>query len=163
MKNRYHSFFMFFAAVVLLACASPTKFDSQGIDLSITPQRAVAESATLQDAQILWGGVIISSVNLKDASQFEILAYPLTSEQRPDTEKPPVGRFLALQNGYLELSNYAQGRLISIRGTLQGKRSGHIGETEYIYPVLKINQFHLWKKAVASSEPQFHIGLGVMF
>ena len=163
MKKRWHIIFMFFAAVVLLACSTPAKFASNDIDLSITPQRAVAESATLQNVQMLWGGVIISSVNLKDATQFEILAYPLTSEQRPDINQPAVGRFLALQEGYLEITDYAQGRLMTVSGTLQDKRSGRIGETEYIYPVLKINQFHLWKKRMHSNEPQFHFGLGVMF
>ena len=163
MKKRCRIIFMFFATVVLFACATAAKVDSRDIDRSISPQRAVAESVKLQDVRMLWGGVIISSVNLKDATQFEILAYPLTSEQRPDTDKSPVGRFLALHDGYLEISDYAQGRLITVSGRLQDKHSGHIGESEYIYPVLKINQLHLWNKRSHSDEPQFHFGLGVMF
>jgi len=87
----------------------------------------------------------------------------LTSEQRPDTEKPPLGRFLAFQEGYLEASDYAQGCLISISGTQQDKRSGRIGGIKYIYPVLKINQLHLWEKRGDFSEHQFHIGIGIMF
>lgn len=163
MKNISHIVFLLFASVVLAACATTPKFDTSGIDLSISPQQAVAETETLQGVQVLWGGVIITSANLKDVTQFEILAYPLASNQRPDTDKPPQGRFLALHEGYLETSDYAQGRLISLSGTLQDKRSGRIGETEYIYPVLKINQLHLWKKRGDASEPQFHIGIGVMF
>ena len=152
---------MIFASVVLAACATTPKFDASGIDLSISPQQAVAE--TMQGVQVLWGGVIISSANLKDVTQFEVLAYPLDSDQRPDTDKAPLGRFLALQPGYLETSDYAQGRLISVSGTLQDKRGGRIGETEYVYPVVKINQLHLWRKRGEASEPQFHIGIGVMF
>ena len=163
MKNRCHIIFLFFATVVLAACATAPTFDTSGIDLSISPQQAVAESKALQGVQVLWGGVIISSANLKDVTQFEILAYPLSSDQKPDTERDPLGRFLAIQEGYLETSDYAQGRLITITGTLQDKRSGRIGETEYIYPVLNINQLHLWKKRGDASEPQFHIGIGVMF
>jgi len=163
MKNRHHIIILFFAAVVLAACATAPKFDTSGIDLSISPQQAVTESKALQGVQVLWGGVIISSANLKDVTQFEILAYPLSSDKKPDTERDPLGRFLALQEGYLETSDYAQGRLITITGILQDKRKGRIGETEYIYPVLKINQLHLWKKRGDASEPQFHIGIGVMF
>lgn len=154
---------MIIASVILAACATTPKFDASGIDLSISPQQAVAEAETLQGVQVLWGGVIISSANLKDATQFEILAYPLASNQRPDTDKQPLGRFLALQEGYLEASDYAQGRLISVSGMLQDKRSGRIGETEYIYPVLKINQLHLWKRRGDSPDTQFHFGIGVMF
>lgn len=149
--------------MVLLACSTPAKFASNNIDLRITPQQAVAESAILQNAQVLWGGVIISTVNLKDVTQFEILAYPLTSEQRPDINQSPTGRFLALQEGYLEITDYAPGRLMTVSGTLQGQRSGHIGESEYIYPVLNINQLYLWGKRVPRNESQFHFGLGVMF
>ena len=161
MNKKFHIIFVIFASVVLAACATTPKFDASGIDLSISPQQAVAE--TMQGVQVLWGGVIISSANLKDVTQFEVLAYPLDSDQRPDTDKAPLGRFLALQPGYLETSDYAQGRLISVSGTLQDKRGGRIGETEYVYPVVKINQLHLWRKRGEASEPQFHIGIGVMF
>jgi len=163
MKNRRHIIFLFFATVVLAACATAPKFDTNGIDLSISPQQAVAETEALQGVQVLGGGVIISSANLKEVTQFEIRAYPRASNQRPDTDKAPLGRFLARQEGYLEASDYSQGRLITISGTLQDKRSGSIGETEYTYPVLKINQLHLWKKRGDAIEPQFHIGIGVMF
>jgi len=163
MKNQYPVIFMFFGAALLFACSTPEKLDSSGIDISITPQQAVSESVVLQNARVLWGGVILSSVNLKEATQFEILAYPLTSEQRPDSDKPPVGRFLALQAGYLEISRYGQGRLMTISGTLQDKRSGRVGESDYIYPVIQIHQFHLWEKRARSNEPQFHFGLGMQF
>lgn len=163
MKNRYHIIFILFAAMLLFSCAMRGKFPSNGIDLSMTPQRALAESAALQNVLMLWGGVIISSVNLNEATQFEILAYPLTAEQKPDTEQAPVGRFLALQEGYLETADYAQGRLITVLGTLHDKRSGRIGNSNYIYPVLNINQLHLWSKRRQGKEAQFHFGLGVMF
>ena len=163
MKNRCHIVFMLFAAMLLFSCVTRGKFPSNGIDLSMTPQRAVAESAALQNVLMLWGGVIISSVNLNEATQFEILAYPLTAEQKPDTEQTPVGRFLALQEGYLEITDYAQGRLITVLGTLQDKRSGRIGKSDYFYPVLNINQLHLWSKRSQPQEAQFHFGLGVIF
>lgn len=163
MNKRWYVILIFFSCVVLPACTTPAKFAGNNIDLSITPQQVIAESAALQNVQVLWGGVIISSVNLKDATQFEILAYPLTSEQRPDMNRSPMGRFLALQEGYLEITDYAPGRLMTVSGTLQDKRSGHIGENEYIYPVLNIDQLQLWEKRSQRNEPQFHFGLGVMF
>lgn len=163
MKNRYRAIFMFLGMVLLSACSTSEKLDSSGIDLSITPQQAVSESTVLRNTQVLWGGVVVSSINLKDVTQFEILAYPLTSEQRPDTEQPATGRFLALQEGYLEISRYVQGSLMTISGSLQDKRSGRVGESDYIYPVIKIKQFHLWEKRQRVNQPQFHFGLGMQF
>ena len=151
------------AILVLSACATSPKFDVRDVDSSITPKRAIDEIKTLQDVSVLWGGVIIASNNLKDLTQLEILAYPLAINQRPDTEQTPLGRFLAEQDGYLETTDINQGRLITVLGALKDKRIGHIGETEYIYPVVKINQFHLWKKQSDFSEPRIQFGIGVMF
>lgn len=163
MMDIRHIIILLLAAMVLTACATSPKFDTAGIDVSITPQGAVDEIKTLQGVAVLWGGVIIASYNLKDSTQLEILAYPLDINQRPDTEKTPLGRFLAEQDGYLETADFAQGRLLTVRGTLKDKRIGHIGETEYIYPVVKINQLHLWLKQSDFSEPRIQFGIGVIF
>jgi outer membrane lipoprotein len=151
--------FILFTAILLNACATSPKFDIVGIDTTITPQRAVNESQSLQGEPVLWGGVVIVSTNLKDSTQIEILAYPLDSNQRPNREQEPLGRFLAEHAGYLETTDYAQGRLITIKGTLGGQRSGRVGEAEYVYPVVIIMQQHLWSD---SSKSQVQFGFGLM-
>jgi len=148
-----------FIATMLAACATSPKFDTAGIDASVTPKRAVSEMPTLQGALVLWGGVIIVSNNHKDSTQIEILAYPLDSYQKPDREQEPLGRFLAVQAGYLETTDYAAGRLITVRGSLSDKRIGHVGEAEYIYPVVNKTQLHLWS---GSSGSQVQFGFGLM-
>lgn len=162
MKIRY-IITLLFTALTLSACATSPKFDTSDIDASINPKRAVDEIKTLQNIPVLWGGIIIASNNLKDLTQLEILAYPLDINQRPDIEQSPLGRFLANQEGYLETTDFAQGRLITVRGTLKDKQIGRIGESEYVYPVVKINQLHLWKKQSEFSEPRIQFGIGVMF
>ncbi|MCG6201291.1 Slp family lipoprotein [Psychromonas antarctica] len=161
MKTVLHLFFMLLTTLLLFACSTPAMFDSKAVDLTITAQQA-SESKTIQGISVLWGGMIIASTNLQDTTQLEILAYPLASNQRPDTEQAPIGRFIAIYQGYLEKSDYAQGRLITMKGELQGKRSGRIGESEYIYPVLNTTQQHLWKKISPRDPPRFHFGLGLM-
>jgi len=147
---------------VLFACVTPLKFDTREIDINITPQDAVTDIEDLLGKQSLWGGVIIDSVNLQNRSQLEILAYPLDSSQKPDTDKDPQGRFLAFIDGYLETNDYAAGRLVTLLGTLQAPRIGKIGESEYTYPVMQINELHIWKKASDSSDTRIHFGIGVM-
>lgn len=148
------------ASIFLNACATSPKFDTVGVDVNNTPQRAVKESDTLKGEPVLWGGVVIVSTNFKDSTQIEILAYPLHSNHRPDREQAPLGRFLAVHAGYLETTDYAQGRLITVKGTLAGKRAGQVGEAEYTYPVVNITQLHLWS---GSSESQIQFGFGLMF
>ncbi|ALP52973.1 hypothetical protein Tel_07280 [Candidatus Tenderia electrophaga] len=163
--NKIHpTLALILAAVLLQACATTPKFDTSNIALDITPQQAAAKADSLQGTRVLWGGVIIASTNLKEATQLEVLAYPLDSNQRPDLDEAPLGRFLARQSGYLETTDYAQGRLISVSGTLQQTRQGRIGESEYTYPVVAIERLHLWSKARGGSpETRFHFGIGVLF
>jgi len=151
-----------FATMFLHACATSPNFDTTGIDTSMTPKRAADDGQTMQGEPVLWGGVVIHSTNLKDSTQLEILAYPLDSNQRPNRDQEPLGRFLAVHEGYLETTDYAQGRLITVRGTFGDKRIGKVGEAEYTYPVVNINQLHLWSKQSASTEPQVQFGFGLM-
>ena len=161
MKKSYSFILVLCVSFILTACSSPAKFDTQNIDLNITPQQVSSETDFADDTQVLWGGVIVSSENLQNVTQFEVLAYPLDSNQRPDTDKTAEGRFIAIQQGYLEINDYKQGKQISISGTLQDLRTGSIGETTYTYPVINIVQLHLWEKKTVSTEPQFHFGVGV--
>ena len=148
-----------FISIFLIACAISPKFETVGLDASITPKRAVSEIQTLQGESVLWGGVIIASTNHKDSTQIEILAYPLNANQKPDREQEPLGRFLAERTGYLETTDYAAGRLITVKGSLAGKRIGYVGEAEYTYPVVNDTQLHLWS---GSSESQVQFGFGLM-
>lgn len=163
MHNKRLLYIQFLYILLMTACGTSPEFDTSGIDLDITPQHAADNTEILEGSQILWGGIIISSTNLKDETQIEVLAYPLASRYRPDIDLEPLGRFLAIQPGYLETRNFAQGRLITVSGVLQKNRIGRIGESEYTYPVINISQLQLWKTQRQSSEPSVHIGVGVMF
>lgn len=145
----------------LASCATSPKFDTAGINTGLAPSQAVEENQILQGVQVLWGGVIISSTNLQDATQIEVLAYPLDSNQKPMNEQKPLGRFLAIQSGYLETTDYAAGRMVTVTGKLDGKRFGHVGEAEYIYPVIRINQLYLWSKR-GDTDTQVQFGFGLM-
>jgi outer membrane lipoprotein len=151
------------SVVMLAACASTPEFNTEGVNMNLTPKMAAAEREALKGKQVLWGGVIIASTNLKEATQLEILAYPLDDSQRPNTSDKALGRFLALQPGYLETTDYAQGRQITVKGMLGETRTGRVGESEYIYPVVNINQLYLWPKEGEYIEPQIQFGIGVIF
>lgn len=150
-------------ALLLHACAATPDFDTAGIDTRLTPLRAVENIPVVQGTTILWGGVIIASSNLQDATQFEILAYPLDDKQRPDVGQNPLGRFLATRSGYLETADYAQGRLLTIKGAVVEKRVGRIGEADYVYPLVTIEQLHLWPMRGDDTESRIQFGIGVMF
>ena len=150
--------------LLVAACASKPPLDTSGADLTVTPDEAVADMDRLEGSRVLWGGVIVAAHNREDRTQLEILGYPLNDRQRPVTDESPQRRFLAVKEGYLETADYAQGRQVTVTGPLAGTRSGRVGEADYTYPLIRIEDSHLWPKGEQPSrEPRFHFGIGVLF
>ncbi len=158
MKNLY----LLPIALLLSACASAPEFDAEKTAAPITVAQAVSTPDSHKGKQVLWGGAIINSTNLKNETRLEVLAYPLDSDNYPQTGKPAYGRFLLLKQGYLETVDYAPGRLITVSGTLDGVQKSKLDESVYTYPLLRAEKIHLWSKN-GKSETQFHFGIGVMF
>ena len=149
---------------VLSGCAITPEFDLKGVDKVVTPKHAAEQMKSLQGQKVLWGGLIVNSSNTSQGTQFEILAYPLDNHYKPQTDQVTLGRFIANSSQYLETLDYAQGRLLSVIGTLKETKAGKIGDAEYIYPVVTIEQHHLWKtQSEQSMEPTVHFGVGVIF
>ncbi|MEF8980326.1 Slp family lipoprotein [Thiohalorhabdus sp.] len=150
--------------LLVAACASQPRFDTNDTMLSVTPEDAVADMDRLKGIRVLWGGVIVAAHNREKTTRLEILGYPLNGRQHPVTTESPQRRFLAVKEGYLETADYAQGRRVTVAGTLTGTQSGRVGEATYTYPVVRIEDSHLWPKAESRrQEPRFHFGIGVLF
>jgi outer membrane lipoprotein len=145
----------------LAACASTQRFDTSQYDYKSLPTEVARNPGSYAEAAILWGGVIVNSSNTQAGTQIEVLAYPLDSSQEPDPDRNPDGRFLILDERYLETLDYAPGRLLTVGGKMGGTRSGQIGDATYVYPVIIPDRLILWPKAGARSNPQIHIGVGV--
>ena len=93
---------------------------------------------------VLWSGVIISSVNLKEGTVIEVLQKPADMEGKPKDVDESEGRFLALKPGYLDVAIYRQGREVTVAGGVQGKKMQRLGEIEYTYPLISGKEIHLW-------------------
>jgi outer membrane lipoprotein len=154
--------FLVILFLLLSACASGPGFDSGGVDRSLTPRGVIAEPQMARGKQVLWGGSIIRTTNLKDSTQMEVLAYPLDSNERPQSESDPLGRFIVEQSGFLEPESYAEGRLVTVIGTVSGNRAGRVGESEYVFPVVGARQIHLWTENKGGGV-SFGVGVGTWF
>jgi outer membrane lipoprotein len=107
-----------------------------------------------QGKTILWGGEILSIVNRKDGTLLEVLQKPLDFENRPKEVDSSGGRFMAFIDRYLDPAVYAEGRQVSVAGPIQGKEQRAIGEIQYVYPVVRVVEIHLWPKRV--HEPMYY-------
>ncbi len=147
---------------VLLFSGCATRFDIGTAEQRITPQQAANNIGLVQNKTIAWGGIIVAARNLVSQTHLEVLSYPLDEHGRPQREAKAGGRFIALHPGYLELANYAEGRLVSMTGTVNETRAGSVGEARYVYPVLAVKTLFLWPTPEEeAAKPQFHFGVGV--
>jgi outer membrane lipoprotein len=93
---------------------------------------------------VLWSGVIISSVNLKEGTMIEVLQKPADTRGKPKDVDESEGRFLALYPGYLDVAIYNGGRKVTVAGEVQGKKIQRLGEIDYTYPLISAKEIHLW-------------------
>lgn len=151
---------------LLVGCAAGPRFKTAQVDTALTPQQAAAADKSVWGRRVLWGGVIVNTENLPQLSRVEVLAYPLTSDQEPDTKATALGRFLISRRGYLESADYAPGRLVTVTGEIIGTRFGKVGEANYTYAVVQPSGLYLWPKeserGYYDNRPQIHFGIGVI-
>lgn len=162
MNHRAALVFSLLTGSMLLVNACATPYDIGNADPRVTPIEAVKDVPGMLNHTIAWGGLIATAKNLKDKTEIEVVAYPLDSENRPNRDASPTGRFIVIQPGYLETADYAPGRLITVVGPVTETRTGTVGEARYVYPVVAASRLHLWPmRPLERREPSFHFGVGV--
>jgi outer membrane lipoprotein len=145
----------------LSGCASTPKV-AENAERSITPSQAASTELSANDKPLQWGGVIVETNNLSDATELQILAYPLQSNGRPDVSASPTGRFIVQRSGYLEPVDYQKGRQVTATGSLSERRQGQVGEADYTFPVLLADELVLWpEQSSRKASPRVNFGLGV--
>jgi outer membrane lipoprotein len=151
-------------AIPLLAGCATTQKDCQrpiGVR-GLTPALA-AERGSVPGHVVTWGGKLVESRNLRDATELEILAFPLDTCGRPTTAEAPLGRFIMSYPGYLETAELTPGREVTASGPIIATSQAHIGEAEYRFPVIEDANPRIWPKAAAGStatRPSISIGIG---
>ncbi len=122
---------------------------NEGISL-----KAVRENPSgYTDEMTLWAGEIITAKNEKEGTMIEILQKPADLESRPKQGDLTEGRFLAYYKGYLDVAIYAKGREVTVAGRLKGERVQRLGEIEYTYPVIEVEEIYLWPEREKEQYP----------
>ncbi|MFU8856265.1 MAG: Slp family lipoprotein [Deferrisomatales bacterium] len=151
-----------FGALLWVGCAG-APLDTSRVDPSLLPGEVVAAPARAAGRTVQWGGLVVQTTNRVGETDLEILAYPLARGGEPRTGRPPLGRFVARRDGYLDPAEYAPGRAVTVVGAVLGTLQGRVGEAEYTYGLVAAEQLHLWPPGRLSREPRVQFGIGAIF
>ncbi|MEJ2695913.1 MAG: Slp family lipoprotein [Candidatus Sulfobium sp.] len=105
---------------------------------------------------VIWGGIIIETINHKKGSEVLVLETPLDYEGEPEDSEYSHGRFIATTSGYLDPEIYRKGRKVTVAGEIISPEKRKIGETTYTYPVISIREIHIWKVQEAYYPPSYY-------
>lgn len=103
------------------------------------PEQAVGQMAR-------WGGTIAEVRNTESGTIIEVVNFPLQSWARPLVSDESNGRFRAKVAGFVDPMVYKKGRIISFVGTVGEPEQGTIDEFRYLFPILNVDNKHLWKE-----------------
>ena len=161
-RSELRYFIALSVVAVLAGCATGGDCQAPVGDTQLTPTIAAASEESVGRYQT-WGGLLVEARNLEESTELEIVGYPLNRCGRPDTGAGPVGRFILVQQGYLETADLKPGRKVTATGRISGIRKGRVGETDYRFPILDGGALRLWSQDSvdqADRRPRFSIGVG---
>ena len=142
-KRAYRSLGLIFLAVAALAGCASTPEPTQPAKPELADVRARPNDLT--GTTVNWGGTIARVDNLAQATLLEIVEYPLADSGRPRTDQDSDGRFIARIDGFLDPAVYAEGRSVTVSGTLDTALQRNIGSYPYVFPVVDADRYQLWK------------------
>jgi len=70
---------------------------------------------------VILGGIIASSINMKEGTYIEVIQKPLDYRGRPEDTDISHGRFIILYEDYLDTAIYSHGREVTVAGEVMGK------------------------------------------
>lgn len=148
--------------LALAACAPAPIYKTSPDLVAAVPFQVASTPERYANGHVIWGGHIVAVHNLADRSEIEVLAFPLDSSQRPKVGDSGNGRFIAVMHGFVEPMDYPEGSLMTLTGTLAGTRAGKVGEADYVFPLVQVDQAHRWtRQELESGRSNVHFGIGV--
>jgi outer membrane lipoprotein len=119
----------------------------------LTFQEVLQNPMAYIGSTVIWGGVIIETLNRSDGTIITVLETPLDYQEMPTDAVNSRGRFIAKVSQYLDSEVYQKGRKITLAGDIIGKETGPVGEIQYTYPVVQVKELHLWRERAMGYYP----------
>jgi outer membrane lipoprotein len=142
---------------VLSACAYPiSKGLRKEAERGPVFTSVLKEPGAYTGSVVIWGGIVIETINHKKGTEVVVLQTPLDHEGEPGDSEHSQGRFIATTSGYLDPAIYREGRKVTVAGKIISPEKRKIGEMTYTYPVISVREIHLWQVRKAYYPPYYY-------
>lgn len=112
----------------------------------LTLTQVAANPSTYTGTVVIWGGQVVNTVNSTNGGSIYVLELPLNDVDRPQSPGVSPGRFIARSRGFIDPEVFKAGRLITVAGTIAGVETEPLQKMQYTYPVVAIDELHLWHR-----------------
>jgi outer membrane lipoprotein len=129
-----------------VSCAPFSKNILDQVDPALTFEDVQKDPSIFQGKMVLWGGVIIETLNRPKETVIKVRQTELDLEKRPTNLDRSRGRFLIQYNGFLDPAIYREGREITVAGEIIGKEVLPLGNLNYTYPLVVAKEIYLWER-----------------
>lgn len=131
---------------LLLAACSVVSQPVKSTSLTGVPFRALVDDADrYRGRTVVLGGYLLETQNRASVTVLTVLQAPLGLRDEPGARDGSQGRFQVVWNGFLDPEIYANGRRVTVAGTVRGKQMGPAGDTRIAYLLLEGIEIHLWR------------------
>lgn len=164
MSGRYLFSGWFVAILLFLGCSSqrivPESMEPL-VDRTVSFQDLLASPESYRGRVLVIGGEVLKAKRLRDGTQIELLQLPLQDGEEPNLDRQQSqGRFLALQQEFLDPATMVQGTRVTIVGEVSGAKTDRLDDVEYRYPTLIVKHLHVWPvQSYGQRQPGFSIGV----
>jgi len=124
----------------------------QQLDRTLTFSQLKESPDSYRGRLVVLGGEVLSAKRLKAGTRLEVLQLPLDSASEPEADRTASeGRFLAMQQDFLDPATLPEGTRVTIVGEVTGATTLPLDEVEYIYPTLEIKHLKVWPGLTAAA------------
>ncbi len=158
---------VFVLAGLLLFVAScgpkviPKELEGQ-VDRNVSFLQLKESPPAYKSRLVVLGGEVLSAKRGTDSTRIEVLQIPLNSSYEPVQDRTTsLGRFLALQEQFLDPATVPVGSLVTVVGEVIGATTMPIDDIQYTYPTLKIRHLHVWENLPSRSYGRTPMSIGI--
>ncbi len=141
-------FFVVAPLVLLLGgCAHVLSRDALlEVDPTLSYAQVKANPEAYRGKTLVLGGLLIGTRPDRQGTTLEVLHYTLDRWGEPLAADEAGGRFLARSDRFLDPELYRPGLFVTLAGTAEGVENRPLQDYDYVYPVFRITEIHLWKR-----------------